>query len=420
MLYTLLCLTSITFQILECQERSVDSTIPEEDEDDEVDSEESEPSPVVDPVTSSQRNTNRTVTIVTPTQTLEPPRVTIPNVASAPAIIEPIASTPLDSCRMAAVSAPGGNDVVCFGLSFARRSSQQNTSSDGESNDDDLSSGDDADLEYDDKVVDLPPFPPQAMRSLMGRRLSLPVSCFSTDSRPRKSSTTSTSSMPSQFQLRAQRRHSLPAPPCLSTGIEIFNELSSQLDTVAEGTFNEDTSEHYGEKVTVKSINPGALPDAEREALKLTNAHGFDSLTPDEDTCYEHLFVTPQYSSSPKSTAHSLLSAYRPSSNVDADNNAPNSYVNAKHLLSLNLLKNFGIIDFKHKKIQRLLGNPQHSVLIGRERRAVSIPTHFRLKSILLGLEASGVLSRRVSMGDQPIFLDSSPLLRSPTADVES
>ena len=270
----------------------------------------------------------------------------------------------------------------------------------------------------DDAVGPLPPSTRVAI-DIMKRRHSLPVSCLGADFRPRKSSTSSTSSMPSQFQLRAQRRHSLPAPPCQSAGIEIFNELSSQLDTVSECTFNEDRGEHYGEKITMKSINPGALPDAEREAHKLTSAHGFDSLMSDEDTSYEHLLMSPQYSSSPKSSAQALHTAYPNLASAEADGSAANSRVSAS-LLSVNLLKNLGYIDFKHKKIQRLLGNPQYSVLIGRERRAVSIPTHFRLKSILLGLEVSGALSRRVSVGDKPMFLDNSPLLCSPATDVSS
>ena len=87
-----------------------------------------------------------------------------------------------------------------------------------------------------------------------------------------------------------------------------------------------------------------------------------------------------------------------------------------KHLMNYNM-KNWTALNVNQKKIQRLLGNPQHSVLIGRERRAVSIPTHFRLKSILLALGSSAA-SRRVSMGDQPIYLDSTPLLNSPVSGI--
>ena len=301
-------------------------------------------------------------------------------------------------------------------------------SSDGESNADDDTSGDDDDDDADllrgqnsDDSLHLHTFMP--------RRHSLPVSSLNPMRSKRfETSSLSSASSPSQFSLRARRRHSLPAPRLPNIGIDIFNELSSQLDTVDECSFNDD-GVHYGEKISLQSLNPGALPDAHREAVKLTSAHGLDSTALKEQLIVSiepvvlsssftlaDIAQTPPLSSSP----HRHQALHRQSARYGGGEATQQQHKDTaagiKHLMNYNM-KNWTALNVNQKKIQRLLGNPQHSVLIGRERRAVSIPTHFRLKSILLALGSSAA-SRRVSMGDQPIYLDSTPLLNSPVSGI--
>ena len=289
--------------------------------------------------------------------------------------------------------------------------------------------------------------------SFMPRRHSLPVSSLHPPASADPSSHTPSTVHTTPFSLLAQRRHSLPVSAIPNAGLDIFEQLSDQLESVAECSFN-DQSEHTGDKISLSSLNPGALPDAKLEANKLTSAHGLDgrSRSRSQPLTSSHFPLSLSTVAASAATVESPLNnttdiAQAPSPSSSSTTTAAAALHQQKQLLLQQQQRNVlsgGPLSLHHRQKLRLapltvaaqrssspsdnkdcstsskthgptLSTQQHSVVIGRER-AVSIPTHYRLKNALLDLESSFASSRRVSMGDQPIYLDTTPLLSSPVS----